>query len=221
MGVGYLASKRNLAFLALLLLAITFSAPSFAVAESGVTIWRLSNPYTGEHLFTTKKSEYDQRASEGWKAEGTGWEAPTSGDPVYRLYNPYTGEHHYTQSQQESKSLQDLGWTYMGTVDQPPQSSGSGSDQNLSVKVYKVHHPGTNGYVYTTDEGILPGFLDGGRWMLEGVYDSWDEVVFTPGAKYGVRTPDHKTYIYLDDENEWKTNLQLGCEDVGPGKGWA
>ena len=57
--------------------------------EEGQEVWRLYNPYTGEHFYTTSSGERDHLASVGWNDEGLGWVAPQGSDEaVCRLYNP-------------------------------------------------------------------------------------------------------------------------------------
>ena len=89
---------------------------ALAVGESSavVTVWRLYNPATSEHLWTTSYNEYTGRSTtQGWNGEGQGWTAPTSGKPVYRLYNPGIGSHHYTASEREINELvTNQGWVY-------------------------------------------------------------------------------------------------------------
>ena len=83
--------------------------------EEGQDVYRLYNPYTGEHFYTTSAEERDALASIGWNAEGTGWVSPKESDePVYRLYNPYTSDHHYTTSANERDELAKLGWVDEG-----------------------------------------------------------------------------------------------------------
>ena len=74
------------------------------------TMYRLYNPYTGEHFYTANAGERQTLIGLGWKDEGIGWIAPTSGTAVYRLYNPFNDDHHYTPNKQEYDSLVKLGW---------------------------------------------------------------------------------------------------------------
>ena len=86
-----------------------------ATDASGTTIvYRLYNPATSEHLWTTDYNEYTVLSTtQGWNAEGQGWTAPASGKPVYRLYNPAIGSHHYTASASEIAELvANQGWVY-------------------------------------------------------------------------------------------------------------
>ena len=56
-------------------------------------MYRVYNPNSGEHFYTSNKVEKDHLVSLGWRYEGIGWQAPTvSNYPVYRLYNAYGGE---------------------------------------------------------------------------------------------------------------------------------
>ena len=76
-----------------------------------VTMYRLYNPNSGEHFYTSSTVERDNCIVNGWNDEGVGWIAPSEGQPVYRLYNPnLPGEHHYTMSSVEKNNLVSLGW---------------------------------------------------------------------------------------------------------------
>lgn len=81
-------------------------------STSYVTIYRLYNPYSGEHLYTESKDEYDYLGKIAWRQESVAWNSPSkSNTPVYRLYNRYSGEHHYTTSWKEYSYLGSIGWT--------------------------------------------------------------------------------------------------------------
>lgn len=78
-------------------------------------MYRVYNPNSGEHFYTSNKAEKDHLVNLGWKYEGIGWKAPTvSIYPVYRLYNANGGEHHYTMNAAEKNNLVKLGWKYEG-----------------------------------------------------------------------------------------------------------
>ncbi|MBP3885467.1 MAG: CotH kinase family protein [Olsenella sp.] len=78
-------------------------------------LYRLYNPYSGEHFYTASEYERDSLASIGWNDEGVGWKVPTKrGASVFRLYNPFAGDHHYTTSDVERDSLVGVGWNYEG-----------------------------------------------------------------------------------------------------------
>ncbi len=75
-------------------------------APETVNMYRLYNPNSGEHFYTSKMKEAKSLINGGWKYEGVAWVAPKeSSKPVYRLYNNISGEHHYTTSMREAKNL--------------------------------------------------------------------------------------------------------------------
>lgn len=116
--------------------ALSFGvAPAFAQGNvQAVAMYRLYNPYTGEHLYTSSASELSSLDRAGWRYEGIGWYAPLeSSAPVYRLYNSYTGDHHYTTSLDEYNSLVSLGWSGEGV--------GWYSDDAQGVPLYRQFNP--------------------------------------------------------------------------------
>ena len=44
-------------------------------AKGVVDVYRLYNPYSGEHVYTTSSNEYAQDAKAGWHQEGIAWQA--------------------------------------------------------------------------------------------------------------------------------------------------
>ena len=111
----------------------TITEPAPAPEPEKGTLYRLYNPYSGEHFFTASGYERDAVVAAGWTYEGEAWTAPESGIPVYRLYNPYAGEHHYTMSAFERDCLLSLGWNDEGT--------GWYSDEAESVAIYRLYNP--------------------------------------------------------------------------------
>ena len=76
----------------------------------GAPVYRLYNPASSEHLWTTSANEYHELTThQSWTGEGTAWISPLSGDEgtvgVYRMYNRTLGTHHYTASENEAKTL--------------------------------------------------------------------------------------------------------------------
>jgi hypothetical protein len=132
-------------------------------AADAITMYRLYNPYSGEHFYTASVNERDSLTPIGWVYEGIGWVAPsTSNSPVYRLYNPYSGDHHYTLSAGERDSLVTIGWRFEGV--------GWYSDDNKTVPVYRQFNPneqiGTHNY--TTDKAENDWLVSLG-WHAEDV----------------------------------------------------
>ncbi|WP_248922686.1 InlB B-repeat-containing protein [Olsenella intestinalis] len=130
---------------------------------AGVPMYRLYNPYSGEHFYTASAYERDAVDEAGWNYEGVGWVAPsTDGEPVYRLYNPNAGDHHYTMSAGERDVLVGVGWSYEGV--------GWLSDPHEAVPVWREYNPfATSGaHNFTTSEAEHVHLCTIG-WRGEGI----------------------------------------------------
>jgi len=116
-------------------------------------MFRLYNPYSGEHFYTANASEKENAIADGWVDEGVGWTAPESGNPVYRLYNSYAGDHHYTLNATERDELVAAGWTYEGV--------GWYSAGEDGVPVYREYNPNmfSCNHNYTTDKDEHDGLV--------------------------------------------------------------
>lgn len=137
---------------------------SSCVGPAG-SMFRLYNPYTGEHFYTADASEGDHLISVGWRYEGVGWTAPASSKtPVYRLYNKYVkgGDHHYTTDKAEYDRLVKAGWTGEGVRWY--------SDDAKGVPVYRQYNPYavTGTHNFTTDSAENDTLVSKG-WRAEGV----------------------------------------------------
>lgn len=125
-------------------------------------VYRMYNPNSGEHHYTTTASERDMlQYQHGWKYEGVAWNAPVSGSPVYRMYNPFNGEHHYTTSASERDTLRlQHGWIYEGVG---WQSAGS-------KNIYRLYNPNASVFThhYTADASERE-MLRRNMWVYEGI----------------------------------------------------
>ena len=142
-------------------------APEGAKAQQTLDMWRLYNPYTGEHFYTANVIERDELGRLGWTLEGVGWTAPATGAEVWRLYNPFAagGDHHYTMSRHEYLELQRLGWRGEG------EGWRSASKNNhQSTPVYRQYNPNaeTGTHNYTPDKGENDALVKLG-WKAEGI----------------------------------------------------
>ena len=107
---GRLQSKIAVAIATAAVSVGLLAMPGFA--DSSVPMYRMYDPSSGEHLYTSDTNEKNELISKhNWRYEGIGWYAPTSGKPVYRLYNPKTGEHHYTMDENEKNTRRESGRT--------------------------------------------------------------------------------------------------------------
>lgn len=129
-----------------------------------VTMYRLYNPWSGEHLYTSNLTELSSCEKAGWKYEGVAWYAPkSSSTPVYRLYNKYTGDHHYTTSKTEYDTCGKQGWTKEG-VGWYSESASNG------VPLYRGYNKyvtvGTHHYTNSWSEMST---MEKNGWKYEGI----------------------------------------------------
>ncbi len=133
--------------------------------DGHVNMYRLYNPNSGEHFYTSDIDEATSVASVGWQWEGIGWVAPRVNEsPVYRLYNPNAGDHHYTLNLEEKDWLVGLGWNYEGI--------GWYSDAADQIPVYRQYNPNAiaGAHNFTTDSSE-DEYLGSVGWSREGI--SW------------------------------------------------
>ena len=147
------------------MLSLIFHVSPQAQAEYMFDMYRLYNPNSGEHFYTSDEQEMNVLVSRGWKYEGVGWKAPSSSEtPVYRLYNKTGGEHHYTTDKKERDALiKKYGWTDEGI--------GWYSDDSKRVKVYREYNPNAfaNNHNYTPDTKEHKALINKYGWKDEGI----------------------------------------------------
>lgn len=68
-------------------------------------IYRVHNPYNGDHLYTADENEKNTLVSGGYDDEGVIGKTPSDIVVVYRLYNIESGEHLYTADYNEATDL--------------------------------------------------------------------------------------------------------------------
>ena len=171
---GNFGAARMLVFLAMALAALALAmgaGASQAHADIKATgspslgaqaMYRLYNPNSGEHFYTSNASERGDVIRSGWNYEGVGWVRPGTGDSVYRLYNANAGEHHYTTKVAERDLLVAAGWTYEGV--------GWTSDAAKGVPVYREYNPNqfACNHNYTTSKAEHDKLVKLG-WRDEGI----------------------------------------------------
>jgi muramidase-2 len=131
------------------------------LAAATQDVLRLYNRWSGEHLYTTSRTEYNSLGKVGWSGEGTAWAAPGSGsNPVWRLYNRWSGDHLLTSDRKEYDALGRAGWNREGVA----FYSGGG------VSVWRLYNrwlkAGT--HLLTTDKTEYDNLIRDG-WSGEGV----------------------------------------------------
>ena len=150
---------------------ISVDEPSGATDYDGLyerrAMYRLYNPYTHEHLFTTDLSEKDNLVFLGWRFESVVGYVGMHGEKggVYRLYNPTTGEHHYTMKDDELALCTAAGWVnegvkFFSVEDKDTQVTGMVSMYNPYEKKF-YHH-------YTSDPDEIAKMVKDG-WRKEEI----------------------------------------------------
>ena len=181
--------------LVVIVASVLFAALSFApaaLADDSVPMYRLYNPNSGEHFYSSSLDERNSLIHVGWRYEGTGWNAPTSGDPVYRLYNANGSEHHYTLDAVERDALVAAGWSYEGV--------GWYSSDKGTLPIYRQYNLNAfscnHNYTISEDEN---GSLASVGWKEEGI--AWRG--FAPPSHDECFTTVTTDYYRVDIPKDW------------------
>lgn len=172
----------------------TFAAAA-APTTTGIPMYRLYNPNSGEHFYTANGIERDQIVNAGWYYEGIGWSAPNGGQPVYRLYNANAGDHHYTLDANERDHLKGVGWRYEGISWYSPASG---------QPLYRLYNPNAKaGSHHYTLNGAERDHLQKVGWRYEGI--AW----YAIGGAVGVNNNVLLNAPYI---NQNTAGMPMGCE---------
>lgn len=146
-------------------------------------IYKLYNPNSGEHFYTTSLGEARADQKAGWTYEGVAFYAPAqpTDTPVYRLSNPNTGERFYTDKLAEVNNLVQQKWVNEGIA----WYSGG------SLAVYRLSNPQEKSFnhTYTSSGGERKSLVSKG-WKDEGIcWFSLDPATLT--AKDGTSVQEY------------------------------
>lgn len=133
---------------------------SVTIKEKKVALYRMYNPNSGEHFYTTSKGEKGSLVKAGWSYEGEACKVPATGTNVYRVYNPNAGDHHYTTSKAEKDNLVKLGWRDEGVAFK------SGGDTPM-LRLYNPNATGAGAHHYTKSVSEKNNLVKAG-WRFEG-----------------------------------------------------
>jgi hypothetical protein len=128
-----------------------------------IDMYRMYNPNSGEHFYTSSKEEIKTLEDAGWVEEGIGFKAlAKSAYPMYRLYNPVAGDHHYTGSMEERDSLIRAGWIAEGIAWYSSDDSG--------VPQFRLYNPNakSGAHHYTASKEEKENLIKAG-WKDEGI----------------------------------------------------
>ena len=133
-------------------------------SQESRSMYRLYNPNSGEHFYTSNQGERDHLVSLGWRYEGVAWNAPLTGAPIFRLYNPNAGDHHYTGSEKERDDLVKLGWKYEGVA----WYTAPSTTKKPQYRLYNPNCTGAGAHHYTGSIEERDGLVKLG-WRYEGI----------------------------------------------------
>ena len=128
------------------------------------SMYRMYDPYSGEHFYTGSMEERQMLEANQWKYEGVGFTFPySSGKPVYRLYDRNkTHEHLYTMDEAEKDALIAAGWEYEGIA--------FNSCPREEVPQYRLRNPNTTrGAYHFTASVEEKDMLIAAGWIYEGI----------------------------------------------------
>lgn len=128
--------------------------------NKGGEVFRLYNPNSGEHLFTTNENEKFELTNIGWNDEGAAWKFPPTPSIVYRMYNPNNGGHMYTTNFNEADGLFNDGWSYEG--------ANFSSSSEGGIPVYRLYNPNDGRHHFTTSATEKSSLISIG-WNDEGI----------------------------------------------------
>ncbi|MFC4651738.1 hypothetical protein ACFO26_02315 [Lactococcus nasutitermitis] len=168
-------------------LAVGVTSATTVKAHADSNVYRLYNPNTGEHFYTTSTAEKNADVKAGWNNEGIGWIAPSSSkSPVYRVYNPNAkgGDHYYTKNKGEASALVKLGWKWDNN-EKPVFYSG------YNTAIYVAYNPNalSGAHNYTASLGEENNLIKLG-WKYKAI--AWYGKAYVAPAKPS--TPASKSF---------------------------
>ncbi len=129
--------------------------------QLGGDMFRLYNPYNGQHLFTPDPQEVESLLKGDWDDEGVAWHMPEV-IPIYRLYNTRSGDHLWTISLQECNTCIGNDWTYEGI-------GGYSSATETDKPIYRLYNAVSDKHLFTADKSEVSVLTTEHGWTSEGI----------------------------------------------------
>ncbi|MFK4935482.1 MucBP domain-containing protein [Lactococcus garvieae] len=146
------------------------NATPVPTTQTPISVYRLYNKKSMEHLYTKDANEYNNlpKKSSDWVREGVNFKAYAKADvttqAVYRVYNPKSGEHLFTTDSNEVKGLTTQhGWKNEGVAWHSPKAG---------KEVYRLFNPKTGlGAHFVTGDANERNVLTTkpNEWQYEGI----------------------------------------------------
>lgn len=143
-----------------------------SVQTTDISVFRLFNPTTGKHLFSSATSEIDiLTGAQGWLNEGRVYTSPASGDTwLYRFYVANEGRHFYTANTSErDQILSDprlSSFQYEGVVHQVASTNTSNSTLLPVIRYLNVQ---TGSHLFSTSPLEQSELSRSAFWTNEGI----------------------------------------------------
>ena len=141
-----------------------FGVLSPPASSTPTPVFRLYNPNSGLHHYTTSNKEKDYLIAAGWRFEGASFNSvpqnSANASTVYREYNPNNGCHNWTMNKGEHDVLVSLGWKNEG-IAWYVKADGP-------IYVYRLYNPNSGEHVFTTNPSEYQTVVNAG-WNGEGV----------------------------------------------------
>jgi hypothetical protein len=181
-------------------------------ANTGFPVYRLYNPTTYQHFWTTDPQLRQNYISSGWNDEGIAFTSispvaqpvasPAGELNVYRFYIPQTYSHFYTTDPYERDLMIEAGYTYEGVA---WYSYASTSD----IPVYRLYSPVINQHLFTTGVNEKNVLLSSGAWVYEGI-SQYASPTPTNDPIYRLYAPSLGTHFWTSDAYERSVLLSSG-----------
>ena len=130
--------------------------PTHTVEKVVNAVYRLYNPQTSQHMFTSDYNEAQTLSNAGWNDEGVAWKYG-NGARVFRLYNKYDGNHMFTASLAEVVEMVLQGWKLEGVA----------FKQGTSYAVFRLYNKYTGDHFFTSNVDEKTACVKAG-WTDEG-----------------------------------------------------
>ena len=123
-------------------------------------VYNLINESSGEHFFTSNRTEGNYFYGLGWKYIGVAfYHLNYVGTPVYRLYNKETDNYLYTIEISEAQYLSRIGWLFEGECF---------TTASYGLPIYRLHNLKSNKYIFTPNLGERDNLILN-EWVNDGV----------------------------------------------------
>lgn len=180
--------------------------------SGGTPVYRLQK--NGNYLYTISTSERNSAVQQGFRLEGTAFNARTSltseaNLPLYRLSYRLTGGYLYTPSTSERGiNSQQYNYQYEGVGFYINNTTG-----NSVNDAFRLSHP-TGGYLYTTSTAEKNSAVQNYKYKYEGI-GFRTRVGFTADNLPVYRLASNSGYLFTTSFGERKRALQLGYRSEG------